>query len=264
MSAYRPLGPFPQYFLADGTVNNGGFIHFYQTDLTTLQNTWSDPALTVLNANPVVLDASGRPTTDIWGSAAYGVVITDSLGANPRTFNNIQPDVGSGATIPTLVNGDFLTNNGSVLLWQPIAQLPDPTGHAGQILFTDGTLDYWGAVPAPADPDIAITAASFRAGISTNTSKFLVQMGTATAPASGVYTTSSTITYPIPFTTCLHASAQPLTASNPGGPMVSYPSAASTATGITFVFDVAEGSPTQSTIVNPVPFTWVAMGFVTV
>lgn len=264
MSAYRPLGPFPQYFLADGTVNNGGFIHFYQTDLTTPQSTWSDPALTVLNANPVVLDASGRPTTDIWGSAAYGVVITDALGANPRTFNNIQPDVGSGATIPTLVNGDFLTNNGSVLLWQPIAQLPDPTGHAGQILFTDGALDYWGAVPTPADPDIAITAASFRAGISTNTSKFLVQMGTATAPASGVYTTTSTITYPIPFTTCLHASAQPLTASNPGGPMVSYPSAASTATGITFVFDVAEGSPTQSTIVNPVPFTWVAMGFVTV
>lgn len=264
MSAYRPMGPFPQYFLADGTVNNGGLIHFYQTDLTTPQNTWSDVGLTVLNSNPVVLDASGRPTTDIWGSAAYGVVITDSLGANPRTFNNIQPDVGSGATIPSLVNGDFLTNNGSVLLWQSLKQLPDPTGFSGDILFTDGTLTYWGAVPAPANPDIAVTAASFQAGISTNTSKFLVQMGSDTAPASGVFTTSKTITFPIAFTTCIHASAQPVTASNPGGPMVSYPSAAATGTGITFVFDVAEGSPTGSDIVNPVPFTWVAMGFVTV
>lgn len=109
-------------------------------------------------------------------------MITDSLGANPRTFNNIQPESGSGSAIPSLVNGEFLTNNGSVLLWEAISQLPDPTGHAGQILFTDGTLDYWGAVPTPADPDIAVTANSFRAGISTNTSKFLVQMGTATAP----------------------------------------------------------------------------------
>lgn len=262
MSAYRPLGPFPQYLLADGTVNNGGLIHFYQTDLTTPQNTWSDQAMTVLNANPVVLDSAGRPTTDIWGSAAYGVVITDALGANPRTLNNIQPDAGGGATIPALVNGDFLTNNGSVMLWQPVAQLPDPTGHAGQILFTDGTLDYWGAVPAAPNPAIVVTANSFQAGISTNPSKFLVQVGTDTAPASGVYTTTRTITFPIPFTTCLHASAQPVTASNPGGPMVSYPSAAASTVGVTFVFDVAEGSPTGSNIVNPVPFTWVAMGFV--
>lgn len=264
MSSYRPLGTFPQYFLADGTVNNGGLIHFYQTDLTTPQNTWSDMGLTTLNANPVVLDSSGRPTTDIWGSAAYGVVITDSLGANPRTFNNIQPDVGSGATIPSLVNGDFLTNNGSVLLWQHIAQLPDPTGHAGQILFTDGTLDYWGAVPAPADPDIAVTAGSFRAGISSNTSKFLVQMGTDTAPASGANQATRTITFPIPFTTCLHASAQPLTNSQAGGPVVSYPSTAASGVGVTFVFDIAEGSPSGAYVVNPVPFTWVAMGFVTV
>lgn len=263
MSAYRPLGPFPQFLLADGTVNNGGLIYFYETDLTTLQDTWSDVGLTVLNSNPVVLDASGRPTTDIWGSAAYGVVITDSLGANPRTFNNIQPDVGTGATIPSLVSGDFLTNNGSVLLWQAIAQLPDPTGHAGQILFTDGTLDYWGAVPTPADPDIAITANSFQAGISTNPSKFLVQMGTDTAPASGVYQTTRSITFPIPFTTCLHASAQPLTNSQPGGPVVSYPSSAASALGVTFSFDVAEASGTTPNIVNPVPFTWVAMGFVT-
>lgn len=263
MPAYRPLGTFPQYFLADGTVNNGGLIHFYQTDLTTPQNTWSDMGLTTLNANPVVLDSSGRPTTDIWGSAAYGVVITDSLGANPRTFNNIQPESGSGSAIPSLVNGEFLTNNGSVLLWEAISQLPDPTGHAGQILFTDGTLDYWGAVPAPADPDIAITANSFQAGISTNPSKFLVQMGTATAPASGTYTTTSTVTFPIPFITCLHASAQPLTNSQPGGPVVSYPSSAASALGATFSFDVAEASGTTANIVNPVPFTWVAMGFVT-
>ena len=88
MAAYRPLGPFPQFFLADGTVNNGGFIHFYETDLTTQKDTYSDKGLTTPNSNPVQLDSAGRPVSDIWGSNAYGVVITDSLGANPQTRNS--------------------------------------------------------------------------------------------------------------------------------------------------------------------------------
>ena len=48
MASFRPLGQFVQYFLADGSVNAGGSITFYQTDLTTLKNTYSDPGLTVL------------------------------------------------------------------------------------------------------------------------------------------------------------------------------------------------------------------------
>lgn len=264
MAAYRPLGQFNQYFLSNGAVNNGGSITFYATDLTTLKDTYSDPALTVLNSNPVTLDSAGRLSADVWGSGDYGAVIKDRAGTVIETRNNIQSGAGTGNSIPALVNGNFLTNDGANLLWQSILQVPDPTGYTGNVLYSDGTISYWGSIPAAASPDIVITSSSFRAGISSNTSKFLLLMGSDTAPASGTYTTSKTITFGTAFTTCLHASAQPVGASNPGGPMVSYPSAAATSTGVTFVFDVAEGNSGQSNIVNPVPFTWFAIGFLTV
>jgi hypothetical protein len=257
MSAYRPLGPFPQFLLADGTVNNGGLIHFYQTDLTTLQDTWSDVGLTTRNSNPVVLDPSGRPTTDIWGSAAYGVVITDSLGANPRTFNNIQPDVGSGATIPSLVSGDFLTNNGSVLLWQAISQLPDPTGHAGQILFTDGTLDYWAPVPVPATPPITNTTSSVKIGTA------LIQWGTGSAPASGTTVASLSVSYPIAY------SSNPVVFISPsndaalsGGwtPICSSTSIGTTS--FTARFNSNSWNPSLGNFVGSQAFQWVSIGTV--
>lgn len=254
MSAYRPLGPFPQYFLADGTVNNGGFIHFYQTDLTTPQDTWSDPALTVLNANPVVLDASGRPTTDIWGSASYGAVITDALGANPRTFNNIQPDVGSGATIPALVSGDFLTNNGSDLLWQPIAQLPDPTGHAGQILFTDGTLDYWGAVPTPSSFTPTIDANSIKLGT------VMIQWGSDTIAPTGSNTANKAFAFAHTFTTLYHVEAM-LNGSSGTSAGIAIPIlsvGARSVAGATAFIDMNQAL----NIINPSPFTWFAVGSV--
>jgi len=64
MSAFRILNQAPQY-LPSGKVNAGGSLAFYETDLTTLKDTWSDPDLIVLNSNPVELDAAGRSETNI-------------------------------------------------------------------------------------------------------------------------------------------------------------------------------------------------------
>ena len=257
MPAYRPLGTFPQYFLADGTVNNGGLIHFYQTDLTTLQDTWSDMGLTTLNANPVVLDSSGRPTTDIWGSAAYGVVITDSLGANPRTFNNIQPESGSGSAIPSLVNGEFLTNNGSVLLWEAISQLPDPTGHAGQILFTDGTLDYWGAVPVPAAPPITNTSNSVKIGTA------LIQWGTGSAPASGTTVAAASVNYPIAYSSSPVVFISPSDSTALSGGWTSICASTSIGTtSFTATFNSNSWNPSLGNFVGAQAFQWMSVGIV--
>lgn len=265
MASYRPLGQFNQYFLNDGTVNAGGSITFYETDLTTLKDTYSDPLLSTVNSNPVLLDSAGRLSTDVWGSGNYGAVIKNSSGTVIETRNNIQSGAGTGQSIPSLATGQFLTNDGSNLLWQDILQVPDPTDFSNYVLYSDGTIAYWGSLALPT-PDIVVSTddKSFQAGTSDNTSKFLLLMGTDTAPASGTYTTTKAITFPTTFATCIHASAQPQTNSNPGGPMVSYPSAAPTPSGVTFVFDVAEGNPSQSNIVNNVPFSWFAIGFITV
>jgi hypothetical protein len=254
MSSFRPLGPFPQYFLADGTVNNGGLITFYETDLSTLQNTYSDEGLTVPNTNPVVLDASGRPTTDIWGGSAYGVVITDSLGANPRTVNNVEPYSGAGAVIPTLVDGDFLTNDGSNLLWQVINQLPDPTGSAGKWITTDGTLFSWATLPSS-------TTVSGAAGIII-VGAVTIQYGTASVaqPSSGSKTATGTVTFPTPFSaiggfwlTYTGGSAT-VSGGNPIG------RAASSATSATVQFDINDFASDSGGINTSLPFQWLAIG----
>lgn len=255
MAAYRPLGPFPQYFLADGTVNNGGLINFYETDLTTPKDTFSDDGLSTPNSNPVVLDSAGRPETDIWGDGAYGVVITDSLGANPRTLNNVQPDTGAGSTIPTLVTGDFLTNNGSVLLWEAITQVPDPTGFpSGSLLNTDGTLVYWAAAAA--------SPAEGSAGLITVGSQ-MFQWGTDTAPqpSSGVHFTSKTFTYPVAFTGTPRVFAVPKTfgVTSAGGSVTTTVQSATT-TSAQAVFDDNDFGNIAGGLNTTIAFDWLAVG----
>ena len=262
MASFRILNQAPQYLLADGTVNAGGKLQFYETDLTTPKNTWSDEALTVLNSNPVVMDAAGRTLTDVWGDGEYGVKMLDADDVVIWTRNNVKASNADGVTIPALEDGEFLTNNGSVLQWQPIIQVPDPTGHADDILYSDGTLAYWGPPPAepePVDPEVEVTANSFRVGVSTDNTKALEQWGRATAPASGLPQTTLSVVFTTAYDAIPVTMIIPTSSSQPGGPVVWNLTAEST-TGFTVVFDVAEGSPSSSNIVNPVPFAWRSIG----
>lgn len=62
-----------------GHARSGGKLNFYITATTTRKNTFSEDTLVTPNANPVVLDSSGRCTADIFLSAAdYKVVLTNS------------------------------------------------------------------------------------------------------------------------------------------------------------------------------------------
>lgn len=251
MSAYRPLGTFQQYFLDDGTVNAGGLINFYETDLTTRKDTYSDDGLTTPNANPVVLDSAGRPATDIWGSGSYGVVITDSLGANPRTLNNVQSDAGSGTAIPSLVSDAFLTNNGTVLQWSPVLQVPDPTGFgSGNTLGTDGTALFWTAAPT-------ITPGSNSIQLGT----VLIQTGTGSVPSSGATTASQSITFPTPFSTLWHAEASINNSWNltAVGYIPNFTVNGRSVNGFTLGLDT-NGADAGTPIINPTPFSWFAIG----
>ncbi len=69
-----------QFFDDNGDPLAGGKINFYVTGTTTNQNTYSDRALASENTNPVVLDAAGRLTSDVYldPDLLYKVVITDS------------------------------------------------------------------------------------------------------------------------------------------------------------------------------------------
>ena len=72
----------------------GGKLYTYVAGTTTPQATYSDAALSVANANPVILDANGEASI-YCGPVSYKLVLQDSTGAEIWTFDNYSPDIDS-------------------------------------------------------------------------------------------------------------------------------------------------------------------------
>lgn len=71
---------------------SGGQIYFYIPNTTTPKATYQDSAQTILNTNPVVLDANGQAI--IWGSGTYRQVVYDAN--NNLIWDQITEDTGGG------------------------------------------------------------------------------------------------------------------------------------------------------------------------
>lgn len=265
MASFRPLGQFVQFFLDDGTVNAGGSVTFYETDLTTLKNTYSDPGLTVLNPNPLPLDAAGRPANDCWGSGVYGCVLKDALGTTIQTLNNVQSGADPGLVIPSLVTGDFLTNDGSNLLWDAILQVPDPTGLNGYILGTDGTLVLWQPLPAAATNGITVAAngsggVNATATAGSSNPKLLIQSGSGTIPASGINQANGTITFPTAFSSnpIVNVTLTTGSACASGFPVPNATGIGTTGCGVSF--NNSRDASSGGAITGTVSYNWIAIG----
>lgn len=139
--------PGVQFLTNDGKVLANGSLTFTDTGTSNQRPTWSDPGMTVLNPPAVPLDGAGRPNVDIWGDGSYRVVLKDSFGAVIGTADNVSGP--QGIPDPALQAGKFLTNDGTVIFWKAIREVPDPAGQPdGFVLTTDGTNFQWEAVPA--------------------------------------------------------------------------------------------------------------------
>lgn len=262
MASFRILNNAPQYLLADGSVNAGGKLFFYETDLTTPKNTWSDEEMSTLNSNPVVMDAAGRTLTDVWGDGEYGVEMTDAGDVVIWTRNNVRASNADEVTIPALETDEFLSNNGTILQWRPVLQVPDPVGHADSVLFSDGVIPFWGPAPEAPELDIEVdnTPLKFQAGDGVDETKFLIQGGADTAPANpGGVSTLKAIIFDTEYSATPVVSITAAANTQPGGPIVAGYTGL-TATGFNAVFDVAEGDPADQFITNSVPFCWTAIG----
>lgn len=267
MPTFRLVNQAPQYLLANGSVNAGGSLTFYETDLTTLQNTWSDPDKTTLNPNPVVLDAAGRAATDIWLDGSYGVVLKDASGVVIWTRNNVAIPGGTSTSLPAPEADKFVYSpDGVTFVMSAILQVPDPTGLGNYVLTSDGTgVPIW-QLPVtpepPADPDIVVGTTDFRAGLTDETTKFFEQWGTASAPASGSHATSVAVTFPTafketPFITATIAQASICAAGLVGGVGIS----SASASGCTINVNVNDDDTrSEFNIVSPVSLMWHAVG----
>ena len=104
----------------------GGFVYMYAPNTSNFQNTWQDPALSIFNTNPIVLDQAGR--AKIWGNTIYRQVVQDQ-------FGNVQWDLETQAGVTGSIIGD-VTTTGNFTVGNNL-QVNGTSNFAGLATFTD-------------------------------------------------------------------------------------------------------------------------------
>lgn len=88
----------------------GGKLYTYAAGTTTPLATYSDAALTVPNANPIILDSNGEAVIYV-GPLAYKFVLQKSDGSAVWTFDNYAPNVAAQTA------GEWTQYNSSTLVY---------------------------------------------------------------------------------------------------------------------------------------------------
>lgn len=102
-----PIGNSEQFFDNNGVPLSGGLLYAYQAGSSTPLATYTTINGTVANANPIVLNSSGRLDNEVWLTYGYfyKFVLQTSTGTLLGTYDNIYGIVGTqtavGTTIPT-------------------------------------------------------------------------------------------------------------------------------------------------------------------
>ena len=103
-----PVGNSQQFFDNNGIPLSGGLIYTYQAGSSTPLATYTDVNGTTANANPIVLNSSGRLDNEVWLTYGYNYkfVLKTSAGTTLGTYDNLYGIIGvagtsTGTTIPT-------------------------------------------------------------------------------------------------------------------------------------------------------------------
>ena len=111
-----PYGNGQQFFDDNGVPLAGGLIYTYQAGSSTPLVTYTENSGTVANANPIVLDASGRTPQQIWllTGFSYKFVLQNSDAVLIQTLDNIYPILQNApASAPAVPSGSILLWSGS-------------------------------------------------------------------------------------------------------------------------------------------------------
>ncbi len=88
-----PIGLVVQYFTDQGVILAGGKIQVYAAGTTTPLATYTDSTLVTPNANPMILDSSGRPPAGVafWvpSNSQHKVVLMDANSVVIKTIDNL-------------------------------------------------------------------------------------------------------------------------------------------------------------------------------
>lgn len=111
-----PYGVGQQFFDDNGVPLAGGLIYTYQAGSSTPLVTYTDNGGTIANANPIVLDASGRTPQQIWllTGYSYKFVLQNADAVLIQTLDNIYPILQNApASAPAVPSGCILLWSGS-------------------------------------------------------------------------------------------------------------------------------------------------------
>jgi hypothetical protein len=254
---FRILNQRPVYLDNAGRPLELGVLRFYDAGTTTPRDVYSEPDGSVNIGSSVALGVDGRTVEDVWGDGAYYIRIEAEDGTLIDEADNVEIPGGAGSSIPTAVDGQFLTSAGGVLLWAPIIEVPDPTGQGGKQLGTDGANVFWEPKPAPPvipPSDIVNTPGKFIAGT------HFEQWGTSSCPATGGDHASVAVAFPEAFDELYGVTLNVKSGVVNGICMVATGTTNETNSGFTAEFDIADRHFYNSHITSPIPFFWRAIG----
>jgi hypothetical protein len=116
-----PVGNGQQFFDNNGVPLSGGLLYTYQAGSSTPLATYTDINATVANANPIVLNSSGRLDNEVWLTYGfnYKFVLQTSAAVTLGTYDNLYGIIGvagtsTGTTIPLGVISLWYGSIGSV------------------------------------------------------------------------------------------------------------------------------------------------------
>ncbi len=268
-AAFRLYSKLEPQWGSSGQLLTGGYFKFYTAGTLTPKDVYGEKALTTNNGSTVLLDASGRPNVDIWGSGSYFVELYDSDDVKQGEADNVEIPGGEATALPTLDADKFLTNDGSIMSWADVLQVPDPTGSADKILGTDGTTLSWIAKPADgaagASADVDVLSDGLRVGdTGTPTTSLRILRGTGTIAASGAHTASGSATFGVTFLAAPTVIVQATGGGVTGGGYHPIPSVTSVSTtGFSLAVNTNESSDSGANISSTVNYSYIAIGTMT-
>jgi microcystin-dependent protein len=116
-----PIGNAQQFFDNNGIPLSGGLLYTYQAGSSTALTTYTDINGSIPNSNPIVMDAAGRLSNEVWLTYGfnYKFVLQNSSGSVIGTYDNIYGIIGvlssgSGTTIPSGLISIWYGSIGSV------------------------------------------------------------------------------------------------------------------------------------------------------
>jgi len=189
-----------QYFDANGTPLAGGKVYYYIPYTTTAKNTWQDINLSILNTNPIILDAAGECIA--WGAGAYRQQVYDvnnnliwdqyTYGINPAGSNFVSQEevqtATQGQTIFTLTTITYTPGINSLVVFvngsKQLVNINYTETSSSVVTFASGlnvgdVVDFYASLPASAQNlSNAVTVAynpPFTNGVATNVQAKLSQ-----------------------------------------------------------------------------------------